>query len=92
MERLKLVGRNILELASKENKNFKYVFYDDDVEIFNILTIMILPKEPKKYFSLAYEYFKTHKSKIDGWNLYNPIKEYERQKINLIDKVFDVYY
>lgn len=50
---------------------------------------MILPKDPRRYYDIAYIYKKySNKCKdVDGWNIYSPVKEYERQKINLIDKV-----
>jgi hypothetical protein len=82
----------LIELQSKENQNFKYAINEEDIEIFNKLSNMVLPKDPIGYFHIAYIY-KKYSSKckqIDGWNIYNPIKEYERQKVNLIDKVFFV--
>ena len=63
---------------------------DEDINIYEKLMTMILPKDASKYFEVSKNYKNVFKKqmKIEGWNIYNPLKEYERQKINLSDKVF----
>ena len=74
-------------MISKDNKNLKFIILDDDIcALFNDLNDK-LPKNVKEYFNFAYEYKKKHQSKTEGWDIYDHIKEYTRQGINIKDGV-----
>ena len=90
MDRIKFLGRNIIEIISKQNQNHKFVILDEELEIFNKLSKMIQPKDPKDYFTISKTYKKSlgKNLSIEGWKIYNALEEYQRQNLNLFDQVF----
>ena len=65
----------------KDYRSFKIQTKDDDF----YKKINFNPKDRIDFFKLAYLYFSNQenviKNAINGWEIYNPIKEFERQKV-----------
>ena len=76
-----------ITIISKDNKNLKYIILDDDTLMLFDKINDNLPKNAKEYYNFAYEYKKKHHSINDCWDIYDPLKEYTRQGINLKDGV-----
>lgn len=47
---------------------------------------MVFSRDNSQYFSFAQAYKSNHESLGDGWHIYEPFEEYERQGLNLRDK------
>ena len=80
-----------IEIHMKDQRVINIVFKNNSGESFlDRLNGLLSLKERPSYSNLAFEYRKNHPiyKKInfeDGWNLYNPEKEYERQGVTNLD-------
>ena len=80
-----------IEIHMKDQRIITIVFKNNSGDSFlDRLNGLLSLKEKPSYANLAFEYRKNHpiykKNNFeDGWNLYNPEKEYERQGITNLD-------
>ena len=86
-------GKYILDITTKDNRTFKfYILKDDQQKLHHHLSIFANPKDPNLYYKFAVKYRETHPVNNNGWEIYDPLKEFDRQglKFNNNEEVFNI--
>jgi len=81
----------MIEIFTKDNRNFKFSLLNSNDNItFNILYSHCFPEDQFSYGDFAREYKKKIGKNLlfrEGWNLYDPKKEFKRQNIDFLNEV-----
>lgn len=87
----KNVGKYFLEIMTKDNRTFKfYILKDEQQKLYQHLLKYENPKEISIFYKFAYKYRESHPVNNDGWNIYDPLLEFERQGLHFENKVEEV--
>lgn len=81
----------VIDLILKDYRSFSFKLTAEDYLKFNeIIQEFGKPSDNSKYFRFAHYYYniytKKRKEYIDGWTIYNPEKEYEKQELDFNDE------
>ncbi len=85
-----------LDIATKDSRSYKFVVSSDQLKFYANLNNLVFPKDPSLHYSFAYRYREGLKNDfdlnnvVDGWEIYNPDKEYARQGINFFDENYSL--
>jgi hypothetical protein len=82
----KLVRKYLLEITSKDNRVMKLLLNVESKKFYGTLCTLTNPKDCSGYTSYALKYREYHPCNIDGWSRYDPIKEFQRQGVVLLDE------
>jgi hypothetical protein len=88
----KSAGKYFLEIATKDNRSFKYyIIKDDQQKIYQHLLKYDNPKEIVIYYKFAIKYRESHPVNYDGWEKYEPIQEFSRQGLDFQSNLNEVF-
>ena len=73
-------GKYSIDLTTKDNRSFRFdILKDDNQKLFHYLSNFVQPKDTNLYYKFAVKYRDYHPVNSNGWEIYDPIKEYSRQ-------------
>jgi hypothetical protein len=85
-----------LDILTKDSRTYKFVVSSDQLKFYANLNNFVFPKDSIMHYSFAYRYREGLKNEfeqnnlVDGWEIYNPDKEYARQGINFLDENYSL--
>lgn len=89
----KNITKYSLDITTKDARLIKFIVMSDQLKLFANLNNLVFPKEAVFCYTFAYKYREAlfgekelSNNLIDGWQLYDPLKEYARQGIKFDDE------
>lgn len=74
-------SKYVIELGTKDQRNIKFLIFNEDKQFYNYLNKLINPKEFTDILKYAIRYRETHPVNNDGWKIYKMRDEFKRQGV-----------
>lgn len=77
----KSTSKYVIEIGTKDQRNIKFLIFNEEKQFYNYLNKLINPKEFSDIIKYAIRFRETHPVNYDGWKIYKMRDEFKRQGI-----------
>lgn len=83
-------SKYIIEIGTKDQRNIKFLIFNEEKHFYNILNKLSNPKEFNDIIKYAIRYRETHPVNTDGWRIYKMKEEFKRQGVVYENYVYEI--
>jgi len=83
-------SKYIIEIGTKDQRNIKFIIFNEEKHFYSCLNKLINPKEFTDMLKYAIRYRETHPVNFDGWKIYKMKEEFKRQGVvyeNIVNEI-----